>query len=392
MVSERYVQVMVNASDAGGIAGMRSASNPDDLAAAPWRTYNTSYILDLGTSDGHRLEWVEVIDAIGGRTQVTVESIMLDTTPPTGSIVIEGDSEMVLDQQVVLSIEVSDATSGVSHIRLSNVQSLTGSDEVQPLVTMDWVLLPGEGERRVFLEVTDMVGNRAVISDGVFLHTNRPTGSLSVADELVRSRDLTVTLEWTSAVEVALYDDPEGEIQWQPVQMEMVFTLGSGDGPSTIYARFRDEFLLSSLETDALVVLDTTPPQIIVTEPEANVIVRSMKVTGTGSASDENGIGSIEMRLDDQEWVTIFLSESWSHAMKLEDLGDHVIHLRVTDRAGNVATYNTSFRAEERLEVQFSGSEWWLLILLVAILAAVVTILVFRMNRMSPPGSDDGTA
>jgi hypothetical protein len=392
MTSERYVQVVVNASDAGGIGGMRSASNPDDLAAAPWRPYNTSYALDLGTSDGHHMEWVEVIDAIAGRTQLTVANIMLDTTPPTGSIGIEDDSEMALDQNVILSIEVSDATSGVSHIRLSNVQSFTGSEEVQPLVTMDWVLLPGEGERRVFLEVTDMVGNRVVLSDDVILHTNRPTGSLSVADELVRSRDVTLTLEWTSAVEVAVYDDPEGDLTWQPVQKEMVFTLGPGDGIKTIYSKYRDEFLLSSLEVYVTIVLDTSPPLITITEPEANVVVRSIKVTCAGSTSDENGIRSIEMRLDDREWKTIFLSGSWSLALDLKDWGDHVIHVRVTDSAGNVATSQTSVRAEEPLEVRSSASDWWLLVLLIAILMVTVTILVLRMKRMSPPGTDDGTA
>ena len=149
--------------------------------------------------------------------------------------------------------------------------------------------------------------------------------------------------------------------------------------------------MLSSLETDALVVLDTTPPQIIVTEPEANVIVRSMKVTCAGSASDENGIGSIEMRLDDREWVTIFLAESWSIAIDLKDWGDHVIHMRVTDAAGNVATSQTSVRTEERLEVRSSGSDWWLLILMIAILVVMVTILVLRMRQAPPPGRDDGT-
>jgi len=392
IVSERFVQVVVNAYDAGGIAGMRSGSDPDELATAPWRTYNTTYVLDLGTTDGKRVEWVEVIDAIGGRTQLTVESIMLDTTPPTGSIVIEWGAEMVLDQEVTLSIEVSDATSGVSQIRLSNVQSLTGSEEVQPFVNMDWVLLQGEGERSVFLEVTDMVGNRAVFSDEVFLHTDRPTGSISVAEELVGSRDVTVSLEWTSAVEVALFDDPDGQWTWQSVRDEMVFTLGPGDGTKMIYARFRDEFSLSSLEVHAQVLLDTTPPQITITEPEANVIVNSMKVTCVGSASDENGIGSIETRLDDQEWVTIFLSESWSIAMDLEKWGDHVIHMRVTDAAGNVATSQISFRAEERLDVQASGSDWWLPVLLIAILAVMVAILVLRMRPTSPPGSDGGTS
>lgn len=385
-VSDRFVQVVVNASDAGGIASMRSASNPDDLAAAPWRAYNTSYILDLGTTDGNRMEWVEVIDAIAGRTQLTVESIILDTTPPTGSIVIEDDSEMVLDQQVTLSIEVSDASSGVSHIRLSNVQSLTGSEEAKPLVTMNWELLPGEGKRTVFLEVTDMVGNSAVFSDDVFLHTDRPTGSLSVAEELVRSRDVTLSLAWTSAVEVALYDDPEGEWTWQLVQGEIVFTLGPGDGTCTIYAWFRDEFMLSSLEVYAQVILDTTPPKITVTAPEANTVVRAMKVTCAGSASDENGIGSIEMSLNDDEWFKIFPADTWSRTMDLEKWGDHVIHLRVTDAAGNVAISQISFRAEEQLVVQSSGSDWWLLVLLIAILAVAVTILVLRMRQTSPPG------
>lgn len=49
-----------------------------------------------------------------------MDTIILDTTPPSGSIIINGNADYAATTSVTLALSATDLTSGVAEIRFSN--------------------------------------------------------------------------------------------------------------------------------------------------------------------------------------------------------------------------------------------------------------------------------
>jgi len=101
-----------------------------------------------------------VSDGKGGRaTQaVTVTVEPNDTTPPSGSIAIQGGPEVVSSRDITLVLAASDDGGGVVTMELRNDQS----DWEQPRAfetNLDWRLTEGDGVKTVSVRYTDAIGN-----------------------------------------------------------------------------------------------------------------------------------------------------------------------------------------------------------------------------------------
>lgn len=102
--------------------------------------------------------------------------------------------------------------------------------------------------------------------------------------------------------------------------------------------------------------LDTTPPQITVVSPQG--IIGGAMAQGTVattiivSATDESGIKSISIKLDDRDAVDLTVEdgtvENGVAMLKVEDLtsGEHIVETTVTDVADNTAQAKWSFVVE----------------------------------------------
>jgi hypothetical protein len=85
---------------------------------------------------------------------------------------------------------------------------------------------------------------------------------------------------------------------------------------------------------------DTTPPTVSVTGPLADAHIRGGYVDVAWESADNTGVVSTEMRIDGGSWETVSGSEV--NHLQLSS-GHHVIEIRVTDGAGNLAVNSTSF-------------------------------------------------
>ena len=81
----------------------------------------------------------------------------LDTTPPTGSILIEGDTEVVSITQVTLALSATDAYT-VTEMRLRNDAEAWGSWEPYT-TTKAWALPDQKGEHAVWVQFRGQAGN-----------------------------------------------------------------------------------------------------------------------------------------------------------------------------------------------------------------------------------------
>ncbi len=109
-----------------------------------------------------------VKDVVGNAQTAQVWSVVLDVTPPAGSVVINGGAEMTTSVYVTLGINGSDATSGLARMLLSN-EVLTGYVE-EPYVALRelWKLTAVRGLQTVYAKFIDKAGNTSdPVSDSI---------------------------------------------------------------------------------------------------------------------------------------------------------------------------------------------------------------------------------
>lgn len=113
------VTLTLSASDEGsGIYQMRFSNDGSNWSS--WEAYNPSRIWNLTAGDGIKTVYAQFRDNALNASSNFTDTILLDTTPPTGSIVINGGETYAYNILVNLTLSASDSGSGVSQIRLSN--------------------------------------------------------------------------------------------------------------------------------------------------------------------------------------------------------------------------------------------------------------------------------
>lgn len=81
---------------------------------------------------------------------------------------------------------------------------------------------------------------------------------------------------------------------------------------------------------------DVVPPTIGITSPSSYQTFTAADITVNGSASDNVGVASVEVKLESGSWTPAIVTELWSKDITL-NLGPNTIHARVTDTAGLTA-------------------------------------------------------
>jgi len=74
-------------------------------------------------ANGDKSVWVEFKDNAGNisGSAATGDHILLDTTPPTGTLVINGNATATNNAHVNLTLSATDAISGVSQMRFAKL-------------------------------------------------------------------------------------------------------------------------------------------------------------------------------------------------------------------------------------------------------------------------------
>ena len=113
---------------------------------------------------------LRVADRVGNAAAPLVWSANLDSTPPTGSVTINGGAAMTTSGYVTLTLTASDAVSGLDRVLISN-EELTGYVE-EPFVAQRalWKLNLMRGTQTVYVKFQDKAGNvSAPVSDAIEL-------------------------------------------------------------------------------------------------------------------------------------------------------------------------------------------------------------------------------
>ncbi|WP_099517036.1 InlB B-repeat-containing protein [Paenibacillus sp. BIHB 4019] len=220
-----------------------------------------SYTLPAG--DGNKTVYVRLIDRAGNIT-IIQDSIILDTTPPTGTVVVNNGSAYTNNANVNVDITPDAGVTDIANIRYS----INGGAPTTIAYMSSFQIDVGstDGLKAITIRLIDHAGNESsVYSSNVTLDTEPPTGTVAINGGAAYTADREVTLEFALAAgvtDVASVQLSNDNLSWsseQAYSASMSYTLPAGDGSKTVYVRFIDRAGNTGL-AQASIALDNTAP------------------------------------------------------------------------------------------------------------------------------------
>ncbi len=173
------VTVNVPATDAAsGVSLVRlsnsSAESGGVLSTGTTFVYDATVPWTLSGGDGIKTVYAQWRDAKGNWSGVSSDTIDLDATAPTGTVVINNDDAETGSASVTLTLTADDSGgSGVTQVLISNTNDFTGVTPVAYATTIQWFLTPGNGSKTVYVKFIDGAGNVSAspVSDSITLNS-----------------------------------------------------------------------------------------------------------------------------------------------------------------------------------------------------------------------------
>lgn len=177
------VTLNLSAKDTGlGVSQMKFSNNNRTWTTPEPYAATKSWTLSPGS--GTKKVYVKYKDNAGNWSGAYSDTIILDTTLPTGSIKINNNAAKTNSTQVALTLSATDTYSGVSVMEFSNDNSTWSTPEIYA-TTKIWTIPLGDGTKTVYVKFRDRAGNwSAVYPDTIILDTTAPVISNVGASEI----------------------------------------------------------------------------------------------------------------------------------------------------------------------------------------------------------------
>lgn len=154
------VTLTLSATDDYGVTEMRVA-NGADPSGATWQGYATTLPWTLTAGDGTKTVSVQYRDAANNVSTTATDTITLttpDTTPPTGTVSINGGAASTDTTAVTLTLSASDNV-GVTDMRIANGADPSGASWQPYATSLPWTLTAGDGTKTVSVQYRDAANN-----------------------------------------------------------------------------------------------------------------------------------------------------------------------------------------------------------------------------------------
>ncbi|WP_298438780.1 chitobiase/beta-hexosaminidase C-terminal domain-containing protein [Geobacter sp.] len=228
-------------------------------------------------------------DKAGNNEAVKSQSYTIDTTPPTGEIIINGGATATSTANVTLALSASDA-SGVVSMQFSNDNTTWNSPEAYA-TSKAWTLLSGDGSKAVYVKYKDRAGNwSAAFSATIVLDTAAPsTGASLSGGTYNNSQSVTLTCaDGTGSGCDRIYYTTDGTA---PTTSSSVYAAALNISATTTLKYFATDKAGNSeaVKSQSYTINDTTPPTGTVMINAGAVATNNTSATLTLSCSDNSG-------------------------------------------------------------------------------------------------------
>jgi multicopper oxidase len=208
----------------------------------PFEPFATTRVVTLTPpGDGLKTITVRFKDSAGNVSPLVSASITLNTTAPTGTIVINDGAAFTNKQTAKLALTGTDVGAPVAQMQFS--KDGINYFAFEPFATTRTVTLtPGDGLKTIFVRFKDSAGNiSAPVSDTITLDMTAPTGTMT-APAQVAAATATVTLSATDTgsgvTQMQFSKNGSSFFALEPFATTRTVSLSPGD--NTLTVRFRD--------------------------------------------------------------------------------------------------------------------------------------------------------
>ena len=165
-------------------------SNDGTTYTSPWENYATSRPYNLPTGDGAKTVYVKFKDAAGNISTPVSHSIILDTTPPTGTILINGGASITKFAAVTLTLAASDANPPITMCFSNDGATYTTPEAFA--TTKNWTLSSEDGAKTVHVQFKDAAGNIGTAAANITLDTTHTITATAGANGSISPASATV--------------------------------------------------------------------------------------------------------------------------------------------------------------------------------------------------------
>lgn len=267
--SSTTVSLAISATDATVAGKEMCVSNTTTCAEEDWEALATPKSWTLTSGDGVKTVRVWFKDALGNTTETAAsDTITLDTTAPTGSIVIAGAAASTTTSSVTLTL----AAAGASQMCISNsndtvdFDTCTGTGGWQAFATTKaWTLSAGDGTKTVYVWYQDALHNTdtTAYSDTIVLDTTPPTSTVSINAGATYTKVTAVTLTLTpgDATQMCVSNTAAACTAFVavPSPATKAWTLTALNGAKTVYVTYRDPNGNTTVANDGITLDGTLP-------------------------------------------------------------------------------------------------------------------------------------
>jgi len=265
-----------------------------------------------------------------------------DTTPPTGSIIIDGDTATTDSVDIILTLSATDPESGVDQMRFSNDGSSWSSWEGYS-TSKSWTLTSGDGTKTVYVQFKNGDGlDSFSYSDTITLESPDiapPIITLSSPEETTYQTS-NVFLDFTINEEVTWIGySLDGQDNLTIIADILLSDLTEGSHTIVVFASdLADNTGASSTVqfTISIPPVDTTPPIVVINSPENTTYTNTTVVLDYEINEHASWIG---YSLDGDDNVTI----TGDTVLSGLSAGPHNVVVYANDTASNTGMSEIAF-------------------------------------------------
>jgi hypothetical protein len=214
-------------------------------------------------AEGEKTVYVRFRDRAGNASAEAAEvSVYWDAAAPVPlAFSIDSGGAYTTSRFVTLNLSAQ----GADYVLVSGEPAFAEAQMYFYTEALSWLLPAEEGEKIVYVRFRDRAGNEteAYLEDSITVDTLPPTSpSIGIASgDHSGSTQLSLLLYATGAGEMMLSGSPDfSGASWVDYASTSVFTVSSGDGAKTVYAKFRDRAGNESAVVQASTILDSQAP------------------------------------------------------------------------------------------------------------------------------------
>jgi hypothetical protein len=392
------VSLALAASDAVGVVSMM-LSNQNSFLGSEWITYGPSMNWQISPGEGARTVYAKFRDGALHDSLVVSDTIVLDTTAPSTTIVVNGGQAFTRYRNVTVELSATEAN------RVSSMQLMVG--DLPNFLGVGWErfqerfgtnITLGEGLKNFHARLMDAAGNIGpTVSTKIILDQSPPQTILDDLPEVTPSPNITV--RWSS-------NDSFSGIQWYDVQYRplggnwtdllqrtsVTSTLFPGKPGLTYSFRVRAQDRAGNPENypdavSATVSVSLPRSQLEITTPLTRAVLKGT-VTLKGSCYPQlegKNVTKVQIKFDEGNWMPVTGTAGWTYSLDTNILTDglHTMHARVYNGKTYSDEISTDFRVDNSVVAAGIDPAVPAVIVVVAAASGVGAFLFMKKRRMT---------